>query len=98
MYSAELPKSELAISTVMKKEERPVSDGREENTTSHVGGDDNKDAQTIVETADSYVPSVAAHPLCCAREPCSNSMNSIGRIDLCFKYLTMWPLRLGIGE
>jgi hypothetical protein len=53
MYSPSLEKSELAISTVMKKEERPVDLGREEKTTWHVGGDDSNDAQTIVETADS---------------------------------------------
>jgi hypothetical protein len=66
----------------MKKEERPVDFGREEKTTSQVGGDDRNDAQTIVEIADSYVPCVEAHPLCCALELYSNSKNSTSTTDL----------------
>ena len=65
---------------VMKKDERPVNAGREENTTSHVGGDDVNEAQTIVEVADSYVPGVAAHPLCCALEPGGKSTHSTSTI------------------
>jgi len=52
MYSLELEKSELAISTVMKKEDRPIDVGSSEKTTSHVGGDDFNDVQVIVEFAD----------------------------------------------
>jgi hypothetical protein len=79
----------------MKKEERPVDFGREENTTSHVGGDASNDAQTIVKFADSYVPCVAAHPLCCALELYSNSENSTSTKNaVCSQHLAMYLLRL----
>ena len=60
MYSLEVEKSELAISTVMNKEDRPVS-GNPENVISHVGGDDFDDVQSNVAFADSYVPCAAEH-------------------------------------
>ena len=79
----------------MKKEERPVDFGREEKTTSQVGGDDSNDPQTIVEIADSYVPCVAAHPLCWALELYSNSKNSTSTKNaVCSQHLAMYLLRV----
>jgi len=90
MYSPSLEKSELAISTVMKKEESPVELGREEKTTSHVGGDDSNDAQTIVDIADSWVPCAAAHPLCCAPALYGNNKNSTSANNtVCSQHLAM---------
>jgi len=76
MYSLELEKSELAISTVMKKEDRPIDVGSPEKTTSHVGGDDFNDVQVIVEFADWYVPIASAHESACT---CCRSKKNIMR-------------------